>query len=77
MSLAPVPTLDELAADPMRGAALPAEVRRALTLRCAAVLTALAESATPTEASPAFPAEDRLLTADVFSARVCLSVYRG
>lgn len=44
VSLTPVPTLDELAADPPKAAALPPEVARVLTLRCAAVLTALASA---------------------------------
>lgn len=40
-------TLDEIAVDPARAADLPASVRQRLTLRCAAVLAALA--AAPTE----------------------------
>jgi excisionase family DNA binding protein len=58
----PVPTLDELAADPAKAGTLPPEVARALTLRCAAVLVALttagaAGNGLATEA----PMADRLL----------------
>lgn len=48
MNPALVPSLDELAADPGRAATLAPDVARALTLRCAAVLAALAvPAATP------------------------------
>lgn len=41
-AIAAVPTLEELAREPGRVAALPPAVRQALVLRCAAVLAALA-----------------------------------
>jgi excisionase family DNA binding protein len=68
---AAMPTLDELAADPVKAGYLPPEIRSRLLTRCAAVLTAL--SATPlteeaTRKEPAggavdAPEPERLLTA--------------
>lgn len=71
MNLAPVPSLDELASDPTKAAGLSPDVARALTLRCAAVLTALAAVGGPANA-PARepPADDHLLTADEAAARL-------
>lgn len=63
MIVTAVPSLDELATDPSKAAGLPPEVARALTLRCAAVLTALAAvRPAATNGSGRDPsAEDRLL----------------
>jgi excisionase family DNA binding protein len=60
----PVPSLDELATDPHGAAALSPEVARALTLRCAAVLTALATVAARGPSPAGSTVEDRLLTVE-------------
>lgn len=61
--MSPIPTLDELADNPGKAAALPPEVARALTLRCAAVLAALASASAASNGQGAAEAqtEDRLL----------------
>jgi excisionase family DNA binding protein len=56
------PGLDDLAADPSRAADLAPEVARALILRAAAVVAALATS--PSAGPPAPVPEDRLLSVD-------------
>ena len=59
--LAVAPSLDELAADPSKVAGLPPEAARTLTLRLAAVLTALASVPAATGQAVVQP-DDRLLT---------------
>ncbi|OGA02879.1 MAG: hypothetical protein A3I00_05835 [Betaproteobacteria bacterium RIFCSPLOWO2_02_FULL_64_12] len=70
MSLAVVPSLDELAHDPARAATLTAEVKGAVILQVAAVLTALSTPTVPTNGARPEPAptDDRLLTADEAAA---------
>jgi predicted DNA-binding transcriptional regulator AlpA len=60
--IAAVPTLEELAREPGRAAALPPALRSALVLRCAVVLAALASPA-PTDgfSESESRGEDRLL----------------
>lgn len=67
-----IPTLDELADNPGKAAALPPEAARALTLRCAAVLTALASvPAAPEGGGRVEPASgDRLLDVKEAAARL-------
>ncbi|MBI3455185.1 MAG: helix-turn-helix domain-containing protein [Candidatus Rokubacteria bacterium] len=72
---ASVPTLDELAADPGRAATLSPAVRQALTLRCAAVLAALASaSGAANGQAPEAPAEDRLLSVEAAARTLGVSV---
>jgi predicted DNA-binding transcriptional regulator AlpA len=75
VSLATVSSLDELAADPGKAAALPPEAARALTLRCLIVLAALATAAAPSNGpcSPEAPAEDRLLDVEEAARRLAVS----
>jgi len=65
MSLTPLPTLDELAADPARVRDLPPEAARDLLLRVVGLQTTLLAQAFSPSASgdgqPEAPAEDRLL----------------
>ena len=65
-ALVRVPTLDEIAAEPTLALELPAHATRQLTLRCVAVLAALAsaEPAAPA-ASPAYDPDQLLSNADV------------
>ena len=53
-----VPSLEDLATDPTRAAALPAEVRQALVLRALTVIGALAVAAAPVSASGMRPVAD-------------------
>jgi excisionase family DNA binding protein len=78
-SLAPVPSLDELAADPTKATALPADARQTLALRAVAVLAALAVA--PVPANPGLEADDgdRLLSVGEAAQRLGVSsdwVYR-
>ena len=70
VGLTAVPSLDDLAADPGKAARLPGEVRQALILRCAVVLSALAScpvvSTNGTERLA--PEPDRLLTPEEAAA---------
>jgi hypothetical protein len=69
--LAAVPTLDAIARDPAKAAALPAEDRGALIVQAAAVLAALGAAMTikaPDDAEP-----DTLLTVDQAASRLRLS----
>lgn len=72
-SLAPVPSLDELAADPTKAAALPAEARQALTLRAVAALAALAVAPAPVSPDPDTADGDRLLDVDEAARRLGVS----
>lgn len=65
-----LPTLDQIAADPAKAAALPVEVRGSLIVRAAAVLAALgaAMAAHEQDAGP-----DRLLTVKEAAERLKLS----
>ena len=74
MSPAPIPTLDELAADPTKAATLPPGARQALVLRAAAALAALAVA--PPPATPASEAPDRERLLDVAEAADRLGVSR-
>lgn len=74
VSLAPVPTLDELAADPTKAAALPPQARQTLALRAVAALAALAVAPAPAIPSPEAPDQERLL--DVGEAARRLGVSR-
>lgn len=70
---APLPTLDDLAADPAKVAGLPPSAVQTLTLRCAAVLAALAAHQPSNGAGAgtvAPPAEDRLLTPEETATRL-------
>ncbi len=71
-----VPTLDEIAADPTRAADLPAEVRRALTLRATVVIAACAvgPGGSSSGVSEPEPSEDRLLTPDEAGERLGVTV---
>jgi hypothetical protein len=63
-----VPTLDDLAGDPGRAASLPAEIRRAVTLRCVALIGACAvpeEAPTPPACEP-----DRVLLIEEAAGRL-------
>jgi excisionase family DNA binding protein len=56
-----VPSLDELAADPRKAATLSPDAARAVTMRCAAVLAAVASVSTPLAPQPRDDDEDGLL----------------
>jgi hypothetical protein len=58
------PTLDDLAQDPGRAAALPAEVKRAVTLRCLTILVACAADAGAAAPPPPPPVEEQYVTAE-------------
>ncbi len=73
-SLAPVPALDELAADPTKAAALPPEARQALLLRAVVALAALAVAPSPAIPLPESSDQERLL--DVGEAARRLGVSR-
>src|SRR2546422_7598094 len=77
--LATVPTLDEIAADPVKAATLPTATAQALWARCLLVLTALLPSAS--SSAPAGPAplatpteDDRYLTMQEVKERTGLSL---
>ncbi len=76
MSLTPLPTLDQLAADPARVRDLPPEMARDLLLRVIGLQTALLAQALSHSASGdgqlEVPAEDRLLTVAEVAARLAV-----
>jgi excisionase family DNA binding protein len=74
MSLSPLPSLDELAADPVKVASLSPEAARSVALRALVVLGALASVST----APISPArqsddEDNLLTTEEAAQRLGVS----
>ena len=63
--MTPVPSLEELAADPTKAASLSPEAARALTFRCLSALAALASVPVTTPGQvPTGPGEERLLTVE-------------
>ena len=66
LQVSPVPSLDELAQDPTKAARLAPEVRRTVTLRCAAIIGACAAGDPDTGDDPPVAAstEDQWLTPD-------------
>jgi hypothetical protein len=76
MATAPVPTLDEIAADPTRAADLPSETRRALTLRALAVIGVLAVVEAPADdrgrpnVRTPLPSEDEYLSIRSLARRI-------
>lgn len=83
MSLVPIPTLDQLAAEPARAAQLPPEVARDLLPRVIGLQTALLARALEVPASgngrAEAPREDRLLTVGEAARKLRISkdqIYR-
>ena len=65
MKLAPVPSLEELAAEPAKAVTLTPDAARALTFRCLTVLAALATvNGAPIESAPGPAGADRLLSVE-------------
>src|SRR5262245_41924772 len=67
----PIPSLDELAADPSKATSLSAEAARSVMVRCAAVLAAL--GSTPPALVPQPVDDDRLLTTEDAAQRLGVS----
>ena len=75
----PIPTLDEVAADPQRAQNLPPDVSQALTWKCLTALTALhvcalASGSRRPANTMACEAGERLLTVSDVAARIVMSV---
>jgi excisionase family DNA binding protein len=70
--IAPVPSLDELAADPSKATSLSPEAARSVTVRCAVVLAAVAAVRSGPDLSPTSD-DDHLLTTEEAARRLGVS----